>query len=590
MTFTRFIGEVDKFASGMTKKQLCLFLHEYARICREEGRERFLEMLKEAGGKSVSVRREDENENVHEDLEQQFARIAEKLKDIEEGKTRFLGFLNEEYDDWYSEEDDEFLFEDPDHITDTIDEAINMVHDFLDIEEYAKAAELGAMLSGLEAQVGGEYLDYTDDGLSLRNIKDMHMLQSDLHRFAIENLVATYHAKEMNKRSEAMFGAFSETEGERVSLEEVLQYGDNELDDWEAFLDNWVDYLGQQSGGLSERLLKEAIKLWDDPGKTLGAARKHYGAHPEIYEQLLLAYEENKEDGLLLDVGKEALGNIGIQYVVRSRIALLAAKAEERAKNQKERERMLVEAFRSDTNPTMYLLLISECHSYLAYKDEVRLIYNGFSDKKQRSIYHSFVQSGLAENHIDDMQYYTLLFFNGEFEKVVDEAMNVREALGWSSTYMKCGIALFLLALHEGEKFSSGCSKMLSLASGLIGFDTKPFQMSKNENVSGDNETLFKNVFMKWKESQVISDDFALKVLGKIDKWMAKRVAGIMQNNRRNYYGECAAFLAALGEVQESRGVQNGKQKMLERYSMEYSRRSAFRSELKAYGLSQRSH
>ena len=32
------------------------------------------------------------------------------------------------------------------------------------------------------------------------------------------------------------------------------------------------------------------------------------------------------------------------------------------------------------------------------------------------------------------------------------------------------------------------------------------------------------------------------------------RVKGIMESNRRNYYGECAAFIAALGEVKESRG------------------------------------
>lgn len=46
-------------------------------------------------------------------------------------------------------------------------------------------------------------------------------------------------------------------------------------------------------------------------------------------------------------------------------------------------------------------------------------------------------------------------------------------------------------------------------------------------------------------------------------------------------YGECAA----LGEVLESRGNIGKKQTLFEEYRAEYSRRTAFHSELTAFGF-----
>ena len=74
------------------------------------------------------------------------------------------------------------------------------------------------------------------------------------------------------------------------------------------------------------------------------------------------------------------------------------------------------------------------------------------------------------------------------------------------------------------------------------------------------------------------------RVIRKIEKLLEKRTAGIMDANRRNYYGECAAYIAALGEVKESLGDIGAKQRFMTSYKEKYSRRSAFRAEMKAYG------
>ena len=74
-------------------------------------------------------------------------------------------------------------------------------------------------------------------------------------------------------------------------------------------------------------------------------------------------------------------------------------------------------------------------------------------------------------------------------------------------------------------------------------------------------------------------------ILERLEQWTRMRVEGIMEKNHRNYYGECAAFVAALGEVRESRGEPGKKAEIMEAYRSKYSRRTAFHHELREYGM-----
>ena len=62
---------------------------------------------------------------------------------------------------------------------------------------------------------------------------------------------------------------------------------------------------------------------------------------------------------------------------------------------------------------------------------------------------------------------------------------------------------------------------------------------------------------MNWKDTTKIENSDRKKILDHIDNLMKKRVEAIMGANRRNYYGECAAYIAAIGEVKEKLGEKN---------------------------------
>ena len=65
---------------------------------------------------------------------------------------------------------------------------------------------------------------------------------------------------------------------------------------------------------------------------------------------------------------------------------------------------------------------------------------------------------------------------------------------------------------------------------------------------------------------------------------MAGRTDAIMKGNHRKYYEECAAYIAAIGEVKAAFGEPDAKQKDLSEYAASYPRCTAFKGALQSFG------
>ena len=203
-----------------------------------------------------------------------------------------------------------------------------------------------------------------------------------------------------------------------------------------------------------------------------------------------------------------------------------------------------------------------------------------------------------------------ILYFQEEFEKMREIGMTTKNVLGWTSTFMKTGIALMLLLLHQGEDYGKGMQAMLSRARDACGLDIReyyrgtameaPMVYLKDETSfaeeaddyedTTDEKALFSDILKNWKKEVCLSGNDSALWMKRINHWIEWRVEGIMNANKRNYYGECASFIAAFGEVQESRGVPKAKALIMERYRATYSRRRAFRDELCLYGMKKQAH
>lgn len=601
MNFTQFLKAVDQAAAAMSKEQLAEFIHETARTLPENQREDFLaEMLLFAAGKETHICPElsKADQEAAADFEQKRSFLRTRLERMESGELCLEGSLNPEYDDWYSSAEEEFLYSDPEGILDIIEEACRFVHQCVDCEEYQAACELTGILIGLDIMVGGEYQEYTDEPININDLKSYHLGNVDYRTLVIDAARAAYCASALSERADELYITLMNSGRRDITLEMILQ-GGRELPEIDAFLPLWIEHLGRMTGSSAGKLLQEALELADDGEQLLANARKYCGEHPELYEQYLTANQGKTDADSLLAVGTEALEAIEKKYLVRSRIALLTSRTALEQDRPELAETCWLEAFRSDTRVVNYLRLLMECRDFSNVREAAAQIYRETCSQLRKDSYFLPTAGGGRENQLNPTQAYLLAFLGGEFDYVREGAMNATNSLGWSASFMKCGLAAFLLLLTEdgslpqdaaqqgGElkTMKPGAREMLRRIVAAVGFDKSEYEKGTLRLIEESNEGWFLTCWNRWKRTVPLSREQREALLGWAEGLVTKRVQGIMEGNHRNYYGECAAYIAALGEAREAGGEPNGKQATMAKYMEAYNRRSAFRQVMRGYGM-----
>lgn len=601
MNFTQFLKAVDQAAAAMSKEQLAEFIHDTARTLPENHREDFLaEMLLFAGGKETHICPEPSkaDQEAAADFEQKRSFLRTRLERMESGELCLEGSLNPEYDDWYSSAEEEFLYSDPEGILDIIEEACRFVHQCVDCEEYQAACELTGILIGLDIMVGGEYQEYTDEPININDLKSYHLGNVDYRTLVIDAARAAYCASALSERADELYITLMNSGRRDITLEMILQ-GGRELPEIDAFLPLWIEHLGRMTGSSAGKLLQEALELADDGEQLLANARKYCGEHPELYEQYLTANQGKTDADSLLAVGTEALEAIEKKYLVRSRIALLTSRTALEQDRPELAETCWLEAFRSDTRVVNYLRLLMECRDFSNVREAAAQIYRETCSQLRKDSYFLPTAGGGRENQLNPTQAYLLAFLGGEFDYVRERAMNATNSLGWSASFMKCGLAAFLLLLTEdgslpqdaaqqgGElkTMKPGAREMLRRIVAAAGFDKSEYEKGTLRFIEESNEGWFLTCWNHWKRTVPLSREQREALLGWAEGLVTKRVQGIMEGNHRNYYGECAAYIAALGEAREAGGEPNGKQATMAKYMEAYNRRSAFRQVMRGYGM-----
>lgn len=601
MNFTQFLKAVDQAAAAMSKEQLAEFIHDTARTLPENHREDFLaEMLLFAAGKETHICPEPSkaDQEAAADFEQKRSFLRTRLERMESGELCLEGSLNPEYDDWYSSAEEEFLYSDPEGILDIIEEACRFVHQCVDCEEYQAACELTGILIGLDIMVGGEYQEYTDEPININDLKSYHLGNVDYRTLVIDAARAAYCASALSERADELYITLMNSGRRDITLEMILQ-GGRELPEIDAFLPLWIEHLGRMTGSSAGKLLQEALELADDGEQLLANARKYCGEHPELYEQYLTANQGKTDADSLLAVGTEALEAIEKKYLVRSRVALLTSRTALEQDRPELAETCWLEAFRSDTRVVNYLRLLMECRDFSNVREAAAQIYRETCSQLRKDSYFLPTAGGGRENQLNPTQAYLLAFLGGEFDYVREGAMNATNSLGWSASFMKCGLAAFLLLLTEdgslpqdaaqqgGElkTMKPGAREMLRRIVAAVGFDKSEYEKGTLRFIEESNEGWFLTCWNHWKRTVPLSREQREALLGWAEGLVTKRVQGIMEGNHRNYYGECAAYIAALGEAREAGGEPNGKQATMAKYMEAYNRRSAFRQVMRGYGM-----
>ena len=586
MKLPKFLKEVDSLSKNLSHENMEMLIHEIARTWSENRRSNFLQLMRsyENISERESCRKciDDGISQIVTDIES----IKERLIQINSASRLLESEYNEEWDDWYNSDVDEVLFFDPKGILKDINEAMELIHTCVDMELYKEGYELSEILSVLEVSSEGDYCDYDGSPLYMYELDQYNLLDHSYNLFVKECIYLTYMGNQLEDRADKIYCMMENFRYNEVKLEDIMQSGNDELPQLDVFLPMWIGYLGTQKSKSADKLLREAQSMTQDESSLLENARKYVTDHPSLYQQFLEIKLNSDESDSMFQIGVEAMEKIPSSYLIRSEIALLTAEYAVKLNDHEKMEKCWIEAFRSETTVVNYMRIRICSNNCKQWEQELKfIIEETYQKTKNREKNFSCDMNTERENYLYQESYCTILFFEEQFDRMYSVGMHEKNALGWSSTFMKQGLAFIFLLLFQGKEFPEGMKSMQSMAKSVCQISADKFYRGTEINSKLSDNELFSQLFNSWKKEVKLTTEESKKWLGEIEKLITGRVTGIMEGNHRNYYGECASFIAALGEVQESLGMPDAKKHIMEKYRNEYSRRSAFRKELVTYGM-----
>ncbi|ETP71076.1 hypothetical protein UYO_2976 [Lachnospiraceae bacterium JC7] len=323
-----------------------------------------------------------------------------------------------------------------------------------------------------------------------------------------------------------------------------------------------------------------------DEDILLDNARKLVDTHPELYLQLLRMRTENRDDSRMLSIGLEAMDRISDDLKVRGEAALITSCYAGRLGLEDVREKCWLEALRSDTTATNYMRIKFLSSDAAKYEEEISsIVESGLAEINNSKEIYSLRVENEKENRIVLNDLCVMLFFEKRFSDMEAVGMPGEGYKGRSAAFMKAGVAFVLLLLSFGDGYSAGMDEMIIRAMEACGFSKMALCQGIEFNDNKADKKCFLEIFDRWKGTVILSEEEELIWIGKLERWVNRIIVGMMQDiNSRDHYGECAAFIAAFGEVKEDLFEVGAKDSILRHYKEMYPRRRVFHEELRRYG------
>ena len=97
--------------------------------------------------------------------------------------------------------------------------------------------------------------------------------------------------------------------------------------------------------------------------------------------------------------------------------------------------------------------------------------------------------------------------------EVLRKGVGEKSSLGWTGTFMKEGLALFLLYLHDGKELQQGSRSMLELTKHAFEFRLEEYKKGQNIKVEKTENEYFYKLFLNWKDTTKIENSDRKKIL-----------------------------------------------------------------------------
>ena len=148
-------------------------------------------------------------------------------------------------------------------------------------------------------------------------------------------------------------------------------------------------------------------------------------------------------------------------------------------------------------------------------EQEVRAIISAHSTNKQKSAYVPEKANELSSYNLSNEDTYRLLFLLGDYMDVLKKGMKAQKSLGWSYTFLKCGIPLFFLLMYNHTQLNGAMRQMCTTASEYMSFRAEDYCCGTQQSENNDS-LLFWDLFRQTRCPQKLSDEEQQKIMEKL--------------------------------------------------------------------------
>lgn len=483
------------------------------------------------------------------EIKDRINKYKEKFKEIEEGN---LYFYAEQYEDYsYGWDDWKVEYYDRDKLGDIIEDSVEYAVNLVNHKKYNYAKEIFDMVLETNYQAFDESMGECLE-ISLSDIRAYELISINISTMCLYIIYVTYQTS-IDKVKD-IYNYFKNNYNFRnISIEDSFKLGTENLKDLDNFYLEWINFLSGIKGDIEYRLLREALIYTDYIGyeKYVNQITKN---QPEIYIDIFNFLQEKNKISELISLGNKVLKTIDNNLKIGSDIALYLANID-----TKNKEGYVCKAFIFNTNVLNLLRIINNGY-YEKHKDDIKskIIYTNTKESEETNI-------------IDKETYYLLQFFLGNFELFFNESIKHKKLLGWTNSFEKTAVYLWLLLLNENNERTKSYSKIIAYIFSDIGYCEKENQFLNN-NID--------EIWKKWKSNFRIDEKIKNKAIKWLQVLIENRVEAILEGNYRKSYNKVALLIVAYGEMISSQNLET-KEEYIRYYINKYSRRSAFKSELK---------
>lgn len=575
---------LDQFSklTDQQQKDTVFFMYENLPCAIKEKLDRILSAYLKSQERVQSSTDMDMSGMTQEEVKAQTEEILNTLEKINEEDCTLHGTLEQyygysnyyDYDDYndYNDDDDENItYEDSEGVIEKISRAILFANDCFQNGYYQDALDLYDCLWDLNILLE---MDEYDSNLTIDDLVDDKLLIVNMTQMAEQTLYADYQVRQPDERAENMYRYFVYPAFRDINVEKALQSGKQTLKQLDLFWNDWIFVLTEKEGEMETRLLREAALSCGGMPFLEKVAEKNYKLHPQLVLDVMDGYRQNGCYKEMEICGEHAAKQMNPQYCIRSQIIKQTILACEYQNKKYEEGAFWQEIFASDSTIKNLLLFFAadpkRAKEYSVYKRENEL--EEYRNNRE-----------LSWNKIDTDKYIPLRLLTGEFDEAATCCKDFKKVVGWSGSFMKKTLALFLLFLYQGETLRTATDKLIE----EIRFDEEEPQTNLERQICKEseekNEKMLWLLLKKWKTQYPMDSDQMKKHLVWIRQMMDARANEILRNTYRGKYGETAMYLCAIGEVEESLGTMNAKLRIQQEYKAKFPRHRAFQSEMTAF-------